>query len=264
MALWTNKPPESATVEEIARWLAEGGEWSARTRWTYHTSLCAWFLWLQKQGLRVDNPMVMIGKPKRPRSVPHPVSNQDMQRLLAVNSRRRTKAMILLAAFQGLRAHEIAKVKGEHFDLIERKMSVNGKGNVDAVLPLHHRVIEIAYQMPRRGFWFPGADHGHQRRESICGTVKEAMVRAGVVGSGHWLRHWFGTALLESGVDVRVVQTLMRHQDLSSTAIYTLVNARQQADGIERLDPFRMAPLAEVTPEMLAAVLDAGDGEQVA
>ncbi len=203
--------------------------------------------------------MVMISKPKRPRSIPHPVSNHDLQRLLAVRAHRRTKAMILLAAFQGLRAHEIAKIKGEHLDLIERKMTVTGKGNVTAVLPLHHRVIEIAYQMPRRGYWFPGKDHGHQRRESVCGTLKDAMIRAGVVGSGHWLRHWFGTALLESGVDLRTVQTLMRHQDLTSTAIYTRVSDQRQAEGIERLDPFRLAPLAKVTEQMRAAVFDRDD-----
>ena len=99
-------------------------------------------------------------------------------------------------------------------------------------------------------YWFPGVDRGHQRRESVCGTIKEAMIRAGVPGSAHWLRHWFGTALLEAGVDVRVVQTLMRHQNLATTEIYTLVSDGRRAEGIERLDPFRAAPLVEVTPEM--------------
>lgn len=264
MAEWTGCQPETASPHQIVTWLAEGGEWKARTRWTYHTNLCAWFLWLQKQGHRTDNPMINISKPKRPRCNPHPISNHDMQRLLVVKCRRRTKAMILLAAFQGLRAHEIAKIKGEHLDLVERKMTVTGKGNVTATLPLHHRVIEIAYQMPRRGYWFPGKERGHQRRESVCGTIKEAMIRAGVVGSGHWLRHWFGTALLESGVDVRTVQTLMRHQDLSSTAIYTQVSAQRQADGIQLLDPFRLTPLAEVTSAMRAAVFDRGDHDAMA
>ncbi|WP_158070629.1 tyrosine-type recombinase/integrase, partial [Mycobacterium sp. NS-7484] len=153
-------------------------------------------------------------------------------------------------AFEGFRAHEIAKVKGEDFDLIARTVTVTGKGGLTATLPLHHRVLEIAYQMPRRGYWFPGVDHGHQRRESICGTIKEAMVRAGVPGSAHWLRHWFGTALLEAGVDIRVVQTLLRHQNLATTEIYTKVSDSRRAEGIDMLDPFRLEPLAEVTPAM--------------
>ncbi len=259
MAEWCKVQPEHAEIVDIVEWLAEGGDWSANTRWTYYTSLAAWFLWLQKRGHRIDNPMVTIDRPRRAKGAPHPVSNQDMQRIIAVRAHRRTKAMLILAAFEGLRVHEIAKVKGEHFDLVDRTVIVTGKGGHTASLPLHHRVIEIAYQMPRKGFWFPGADRGHQRRESISGTIKEAMVRAGVIGSAHWLRHWFGTALLEAGVDVRVVQTLMRHQNLATTEIYTRVSESRRAEGIDLLDPFRLAPLVRVTDEMRNAILDQDD-----
>lgn len=238
MAAWCDTAPQSASTDDIVTWLAEGGDWSANTRWTYHTSLTAWFLWLQKTGHRIDNPMVVIDSPRRSKGEPHPVSNREMQRLLGLRAHRRTKAMILLAAFQGLRVHEIAKVKGEHFDLAERRMVVTGKGGFTATLPMHHRIVELAADMPRRGFWFPGPDRGHQRRESIGGTIKEAMIRAGVPGSAHALRHWFATALIEAGVDLRTVQVLMRHQNLATTEIYTLVDDRRRATGIDRIDPF--------------------------
>lgn len=254
MAAWCRVSPDVATADDIASWLAEGGEWCANTRWTYHTALSAWFIWLQKQGHRLDNPMIMITKSRRPKTEPRPVSNQELVRLLRIRVRRRTKAMILLGAFQGFRAHEIAKVKAEHLDLVERTITVTGKGGVFATLPLHHRVIEVAYQMPRKGFWFPGVDHGHQRRESVCSTVKEAMIRADVRGSGHCLRHWFATALLEAGVDVRTVQVLLRHQNLASTEIYTLVSARRRAEGIECLDPFRITPPKPLSPEARAVL----------
>lgn len=257
MAEWCNIAPEHAQVEDIVNWLAEGGTWLPNTRWTYYTSLTAFYLWLQKTGRRIDNPMVMIESPKRTKGVPHPVTNQCVQRLLKVRCRLRTKAMLRLALFAGFRAHEIAKVKGEDFDLIARTVTVTGKGGFTATLPLHHYVLEIAYQMPRRGYWFPGVDRGHQRRESVCGTLKDAMVRAGVTGSGHWLRHWFGTALLEAGVDVRVVQTLLRHQNLATTEIYTKVSDSRRAQGIELLDPFRLEPVAELTPAMRRMVDDA-------
>lgn len=247
MALWCNVDPERADTEQIAAWLAEGGDWAPRTRWTYHGALAAWFGWLHTQGFRSDNPMDMIGKPKRPKSDPRPISSDDLTRLLCTAMRRRTRAMILLAAFEGFRVHEIAKVKGEHLDLVERTITVTGKGGISATLPLHHLVVEHAYMMPRRGYWFPGPTSGHQRRESVGGTIKEVMIRAGVPGSAHQLRHWFGTALVEAGVDLRTVQTLMRHQNLTSTAIYTAVTERRRAEGIERLNPFgamiaRMAP----------------------
>ncbi|UVO12021.1 site-specific integrase [Mycobacterium sp. SVM_VP21] len=151
--------------------------------------------------------------------------------------------MVLLGAMEGLRAHEIAKVKGEHLDLIDRTMIVTGKGGVTATLPIHHLVVEIAYQMPRKGPWFPGPDRGHQRRESVSGTIKDAMVRVGVPGSAHCLRHWFGTAPVRAGVDLRTVQTLMRHQNLSSTAVYTAIADEQRAKGIQLLDPFGLATM---------------------
>ncbi len=246
MAEWVGKAPQSVTATDIVTWLAEGGEWCANTRWTYHTSLSAWFLWLQKLGHRADNPMVNIDSPRRTKGSPHPVSNRDMMRLLAVRAHKRTKAMILLAAFQGLRVHEIAKIKGEHFDLVERTLTVVGKGGLKAVMPLHYRVLALAADMPRRGWWFPGTDHGHQRRESVGTTIKEAMMRAGVPGSAHALRHWFGTALTEAGVDLRIVQTLMRHQSLATTQIYTAVSERRRAAAIDRIDPFALSQLDEV------------------
>lgn len=237
MAAWCEVAPQYADTDMIAAWLASG-DWAPRTRWTYHSALTAWFGWLQSQGHRADDPMALIGKPRRPRSVPRPISNRDLVRLLNVRVYRRTRAMILLAALQGLRCHEIAQVRGEHLDLIERMITVTGKGNITATLPLHHMVAEQAYLMPRTGFWFPGPDHGHQHRESVGGTIKEAMIRAGVAGSAHGLRHWFGTALVEAGVDLRTVQELMRHASLASTQIYTQVSDKRRAEGLERLNPW--------------------------
>lgn len=238
MARWCGVAPEVATVEHVVTWLAHA-DWAPRTRHTYHCALSAWFLWLQKQGHRVDNPMVLVGKPRRPRGEPRPLSDQDLVRLLRVRMHRRTKAMILLATLAGLRVHEIAKVRGEHLDLVNRTIVVCGKGNVTKTLPLHPMLIEQAYRMPRQGWWFPGRDGGHQRRESVGGTIKEAMIRAGVAGSAHQLRHWFGTTLVDEGVDLRTTQELMRHASLLSTQGYTLVKDQKRIDGVEQLDPWR-------------------------
>lgn len=242
MAEWVGVEPESATTEGIVAWLADGGDWLPRTRWTYFSALAAWFTWLQVQGHRADNPMQTVGRPRRPRSEPRPISDDNLRRLLTIRMHRRTRAMVLLAALQGLRVHEIAKIKGEHFDLLARTLIVTGKGGVTTTLPLSRFVIQHAALMPSKGYWFPGRAGGYQRRESVSNTIKSAMVRAGVPGSAHQLRHWFGTALVAADVDLRTTQTLMRHQNLTSTAIYTLVADERRADGIDRLDPFRAAP----------------------
>ena len=237
--------PEVIRPDQIAAWLAHGGEWSARTRLTYHSAVGAWFRWLEQQEYRTDNPMDKIGTPRRPRNEPRPISDNDLRRLLRSRMHTRTRAMVLLAALQGLRVHEIAKIKGEHLDVIDRTLVVTGKGGATATLPLHHMVVEQAYRMPRKGFWFPGPDRGHQRRESVGGTIKEAMTRAGVPGSAHQLRHWFGTALVRAGVDLRTVQTLMRHRNLTSTAIYVEISNEQRSKGIQLLDPFGVATMQQ-------------------
>lgn len=243
-AQWAGSAPELLRPDQISGWLA-AGEWSANTRWSYYTALSAWFRWLTKMEYIAagTNPMDKVGRPKRPRGVPRPVTDENIQRLLRSPMHRKTRAMVLLGSMQGLRAHEIAKVKGEHLDLVDRSMIVTGKGGVTATLPLHPHVIEVAYDMPRRGFWFPGEDRGRLRRESVCGTIKAAMVRVGVPGSAHCLRHWFGTALVRAGVDLRTVQTLMRHQNLTSTAIYVEISDKQRANGIQLLDPFGLATM---------------------
>lgn len=248
MAEWCGVAPELATLEHIVRWLAEGADsdegWSARTRWTYHSTLRAWFSWLQTQGHRVDNPMLHIPSPRRPKSEPRPVTDEELGRILRVRMWKRTRAMALLATLQGLRVHEIAKVKGEHFDLIARTMIVHGKGNVTKVLPLHPLVVEIAYQMPRKGHWFPSKSGGHVRRESVSHTLGQVFTRAGVQGAGHRLRHWYCTALLEAGVDLRTTQELARHASIQSTQIYTQVKNERRAEGIERLQlPIGGAPI---------------------
>jgi site-specific recombinase XerD len=73
------------------------------------------------------------------------------------------------------------------------------------------------------------------------------MHRLGVPGSGHQLRHWFASSLLENGVDVRVVQTLMRHASLATTAIYTRVSKTMQREALAHLPTFawsQMTPAA--------------------
>lgn len=205
VARWNEVQPELLTVEHVVTWLAEGGDWSATTRHTYHSHLNSWFEWLQRMGHRDDNPMIRVGKPRRPRGKPHPVADEHLPRLLGTRMRKRTRVMILLATLAGLRVHEIAKFRGEHVDLVGRTITVTGKGGHREVLPLHPLLLEAAYTMPRRGFWFPANStrEGHMLWRSVSGTIREVMRRAGVPGSAHSLRHWYGTTLVATGTDLR-------------------------------------------------------------
>lgn len=240
MARWCGIAPEHATTAQIVTWLAEGGEWTASSRHTYHTHLRAWFTWLQKMGHRGDDPMVNVPTPRRPRGKPHPVAHKHMPRLLAQRMRKRTRVMILLAALQGLRVHEIAKFRGEHVDIVGRTITVIGKGGHREVLPIHPLVLDAAFTMPRKGWWFPtnSTREGHVLPRSVSGTIRQVMVRAGVPGSAHSLRHWFGTRLVATGADLRTSQKLLRHASLATTEIYTDIADHRKSEAVERLDPW--------------------------
>lgn len=218
----------------ISRFLASD-HFGANTRNTYYGHLWRFYTWLHTED-QIPNPMARphARAPRRQRLEPHPLTNEQLRALLASRMRPKTRAMILLGAFAGLRAHEVAKIRGEDFELPHRVWVV-GKGGSRASIPLHPFLIELADSMPRKGFWFPGENGGHQHRQSVCGTVKQAMVRADVPRSMHSLRHWFCTHLVEKGVDLRTAQTLMRHGSLATTQVYVAVADRTRADAITKL-----------------------------
>jgi integrase/recombinase XerD len=146
---------------------------------------------------------------------------------------RRTRVMVMLAALAGLRVGEIAKVKGEDLDLAGRKIYVIGKGAKRAWVPLHPLLIEVAAQMPQRGWWFPGnirrpGEHIHPK--SVSDILGQAMRRA-----------WYASTLLDDGADLRTVQELLRHTSIQTTQVYTKVRDERRVSAVDRLDPFRAA-----------------------
>lgn len=237
-------PAHRAEPLHIIRWLAMHTEWSASTAATYHSYLRAWFKWLCIMDYRADNPMVKLHAPRYPERFPRPVSDDDLVLLLAIRMHHRTRVMVLLAALAGLRVSEIARVRGEDFDLAAPKLYVLGKGQTRKWLPLHPLLAETALTMPRRGWWFPAnarrpGDHVHSK--SVSDIIGNAMRRAGARGTPHSLRHWIGTTLLDDGADLRTVQELLRHASVATTQIYTNVPDARRHAAINRLDPFRGA-----------------------
>jgi integrase/recombinase XerD len=209
------------------------------SRATYHASIRAFCKFLVASDQRADDPTLKTPTPKRPKGKPRPVFDNQLELMLATVNRRRTRTMILLGALAGMRVHEIAKVRGEDFDLTNEVVTITGKGGSTEMVPLHPDLVREAQQYPRGGHWFPAyasqTDHAHISRQGVYAAIKGVMERSGVQGTPHQLRHWYGTTLLDRGVDVRVVQELMRHKSLDTTAIYTMVNLDKRRAGIQLL-----------------------------
>ncbi len=210
---------------------------SASTRATYHASIRAFCAWMQRTGRRADNPADRTPRPRRPKSRPRPIEASQLHALLATANRRRTRAYVLLGALAGLRVHEIAKVRGDDIDPYTHVLTVVGKGGKVAQVPLHDDLVALAATMPTTGWWFPSyaVDREHVSSTAVSQAVSDAMRRAGFEGKPHQLRHFYGTELVRAGVNLRIVQTLMRHESPATTAIYTKVDFDQLRAGIAAL-----------------------------
>src|SRR6478609_2000532 len=165
----------AVTAVEIDRFLLHRG-WSKNTRATYHQAIRAWCRWLILTARRADDPALMAPPPKVPRNQPRPLADVHLTKLLRSVNRLRTRAMILLAAYAGLRVSEIAAVKGEDLDMLDRTITVVGKGDKRRTIPLHPVLVDLARSMPETGWWLPTytgnhqSANGHMLGNSVSGT----------------------------------------------------------------------------------------------
>lgn len=223
--------PMQATRDDLTAWMAaladpEGDPLERSSKATYRAHLRAFYAWLVESGRREDDPAAGLPSLKPGRGLPHPLTPAEVERVMAACSDSRaswTRAYVTLAAFAGLRAHEIAKVRGD--DLRGGELWITGKGGVTQTVPVVPVVERLAETMPRAGFWFPtNSTSGHVHRCSVSSAVQRAFGRAGVVAVPHSLRHYYCTQVLRAtGGDLRTTQRLARHASPATTAIYTQV-----------------------------------------
>lgn len=222
---------EGFTTENIQAFLADPS-FKTWTRSTYHahfTDICAW---LHATGRLAKDPMPEVRKPRRPKGKPRPLSEEEVSRVLSV-VKGDPRTWLLLALLAGLRASEIARIRGE--DVTEAGIFVHGKGDKAEVLPCHPDLWDVAQLYPRLGYWFPGNDDGHLRPQHVSLVVGRLFDALGIEGSIHRARHVYGTRLLRAGVNIRTVQKLMRHANLDTTANYTAVDEDEMRLAITKL-----------------------------
>lgn len=226
---------DGLTRENLSGFLAVDAKGKPRQRWTtatYHNHLSDFCGFLVAAGLLAESPMTDIRRSKRPNKKPNPWSELEIERILSVVDGM-TRDWILLALLAGLRSFEIAKIKGE--DFTDQGIYVLGKGGIEAVLPAHPDLAEMSTRYPASGYWFPGTHDGHIDSQVISRMVGTLTTMLGITGSIHRGRHAYGTRLLRAGVNIRVVQRLMRHASLETTAGYLAVGGDEERDAIMKL-----------------------------
>lgn len=234
-------PLATADIFTLRRFIGREGV-KASTRVTQRTALIAFYQFLHAEGIRDDDPTTRLPMVRVPRREPRPFSAEQVDAMLTSGAYKRTRAMILVGYHQGFRVSQIARVHGHDIDLLGMTINTISKGTKARRLPLHPVIANLARSMPPDGWWFPARKNPDQpmRASSVTDLITKAKLRAGILDpqlTPHSLRHSFGSELVEHGVDIRVVQELMTHEDLTSTQIYTRVSDRMKRAGITALPP---------------------------
>lgn len=198
-----------------------------------------------------EDPTAKVQMPKLGRPLPKTMTEDEVERLLDAPDTTdplgmRDRCMLEVLYASGLRVSELVDLRQEHLNLRQGVLRIVGKGNRERLVPLGREAViwlekylqqarRIILQERRSEFLFPTRRSDHMTRQAFWHIIKRYAARACVEQnlSPHTLRHAFATHLLNHGADLRVVQTLLGHSDLSTTQIYTHV-ARERLMEVHR------------------------------
>lgn len=219
-----------AATEEIETWLGQhtGSRW---THITYLNHIRAFYGWATMAGHLHGDPAAAIKRPKSPRCIPQPMTEGELATALCLPEPWRS--IVILSAYAGLRAGEIAAARREHLtpDVV---LVPCGKGGDPGAVPTHPLVWATFRDRP------PGYLITSKRGRPVTAAwvsccTRRALHKAGINRSIHKGRHRYGTLIQEIGGDIRVTQECMRHRSITSTVGYTLVARGRRNAAVEAL-----------------------------
>jgi len=239
-----------ATANDMGRWISQlhARGLSASTAARRLSAARKFYRFCQAEGWITDNPTRLIKTPKQPKSLPRILSETQVNSLLQTAASDTSPAGLRMMALleilyaSGLRVSELLSLPNQTGRAKENLILVRGKGGRERLVPLNksaHRAIK-AWRKVRKNFipkdhrrsraekflFASGSRSGHLSRERFFAMLKALAVKSGLDHrevSPHVLRHAFASHLLANGADLRVLQTLLGHADISTTEIYTHV-----------------------------------------
>jgi len=219
----------------------------AAQRWRINTlrrrlvELGCFAAWLVDRGYLKRNPARALTVPKRERHLPRVLEWHHVEAVVAAEPHVRDRAILALLAFAGLRRGELIAASAGDYSRESRSLRVRGKGGKDRVVPLHAVAVGAldAYLAARD----PLRPHdplfvskrGRISKRPIINAVARAGRRLDIRLHPHLFRHTFATELLNRRADLRVIQTLLGHESLETTEIYTHVSPTRQRDAVDLL-----------------------------
>lgn len=230
----------------LGRRLSEGQ--SARSVARLRSALKRFYGWLRRQSVIEHDPTTALAAPRLPRTLPGSLSESEVERLLLAPDTGeplglRDRAMLELLYATGLRVSELIGLSFGQINLVQGVVRVTGKGNKERLVPVgDEAIVWLSHYLQTGRPALMGRHESPQvfvtergdgmTRQAFWYVIKRHARQAGLtrLPSPHTLRHAFATHLLNHGADLRVLQMLLGHADLSTTQIYThIATARLKA-----------------------------------
>ena len=228
------------------------------------SSLRRFFGFLVEEGFRQNDPSDALPKPGLVRSLPKTLSHAEITLLFQSIAEQlgrvpvkptvvRLSAMLELLYGSGLRASDLVELQRSSSTGDKPYLIIKGKGQKERLVPISQQARSAVRQWaefvdPKEKWLFPSRS-GHISRVRLFQIVKEHAVRAGINPvkiSPHVLRHAFATHLLEGGADLRALQTLLGHSDISTTQIYTHIDSARLVELVNNRHPLGQLELSRV------------------
>lgn len=236
--------PETAKLSDIQCFAASLHDIgiSPRSQCRILSGVRAFYKYLYLDGYIKDDPTELLESPKLGDHLPEVLTTEEVDRLeqaidLSKWEGQRNKAIIEVLFSCGLRVSELVNLKMSALYLNEQFVRITGKGNKERLVPISENAIE------QLKYWFIDRSHmnikpgeedyvflnrrgAHLTRTMILIMIKRLGAEAGIQKtiSPHTLRHSFATALLEGGADLRAIQSMLGHESIGTTEIYTHID----------------------------------------
>jgi len=215
------------------------------------SALSTWYTYLQDQGMREDHPARHLPKLRKSRPLPKLISEQGVEALINApdihsTTGLRDRCMLEILYATGLRVSELVQLRLSHVDLAAGLVRVIGKGDKERLVPFGAEAASwieqwLALRPKEKSgpYLFAGRGGKAMTRQNFWLRIKQYAVIAGLspLPSPHTLRHAFATHLLNHGADLRAVQMLLGHANVTTTEIYTHVTRARLHDVVNHAHP---------------------------
>jgi len=216
------------------------------------SALRSFFSWMLREGIAQHNPAKAVRAPKSPRHLPATLDADTIGQLLDIPTDSplavRDKAIMELFYSSGLRLSELADLQWQQIDLPSGMVTVTGKGNRSRMVPVGRIAAEALLEWRKVRGQYAALEEPHvfisQRGNPISPRTIQTRIRHWAKHQGmlqnvypHLLRHSFASHMLESSGDLRGVQELLGHADISTTQIYTHLDFQHLAKVYDKAHP---------------------------